>query len=188
MIGVPNSQNLNYKVHVLKGAPGTSVLEEIADIFRNYHIDYSTKGNWKSLLWLAVIFSVPFMSYPCTKSGIFLVNITLPAEALSLLSTSHQHTQNYPGMSFHSSYFNSLTPVVFFKCSFCWMNILDFDSNPRSFPTRGQCTKSQQWKSQLCCSCLENFLLTHWGSDKMAAIFQKAFPNAFLEWKCMNFD
>ena len=45
MIGVPNSQNLNYKVHVLKGAPGTSVLEEIADIFRNYHIDYSTKGN-----------------------------------------------------------------------------------------------------------------------------------------------
>ena len=30
--------------------------------------------------------------------------------------------------------------------------------------------------------------LTHWGRDKMVAIFQTAFSNAFLEWKCINFD
>ena len=39
MIGVPNSLNLNCKVHVMKEAPGPSVSEEIADIFTNYNID-----------------------------------------------------------------------------------------------------------------------------------------------------
>ena len=39
MIGVPNSPNLNCKVRVMKEAPGPSVSEEIADIFRNYNID-----------------------------------------------------------------------------------------------------------------------------------------------------
>ena len=39
MIGAPNSLNLNCKVHVMKEAPGPSVSEEIADIFRNYDID-----------------------------------------------------------------------------------------------------------------------------------------------------
>ena len=29
---------------------------------------------------------------------------------------------------------------------------------------------------------------THWGRDKMAAIFQTAFWNAFFQWKCINFD
>ena len=33
-----------------------------------------------------------------------------------------------------------------------------------------------------------NHLLTHWGWDKMAAISQTAFSNAFLKWKCMNCD
>ena len=35
MIGAPNSQNLNYKLHIMKGAPGTSVSAEaeIVDIF-----------------------------------------------------------------------------------------------------------------------------------------------------------
>ena len=32
--------------------------------------------------------------------------------------------------------------------------------------------------------CMEE--LTHWGRDKMAAIFQTIFLNVFLEWKCMN--
>ena len=40
MIGAPNSLNLNCKVRVMKEAPGPSVSEEIADIFRNYNIDY----------------------------------------------------------------------------------------------------------------------------------------------------
>ena len=40
MIGAPNSLNLNCKVRVIKQAPGLSVSEEIADIFRNYDIDY----------------------------------------------------------------------------------------------------------------------------------------------------
>ena len=31
-------------------------------------------------------------------------------------------------------------------------------------------------------------MLTHWGRDKMAAIFQTTFSNGFFEWKCMNFD
>ena len=39
MIGAPNSLNLNCKVHVMKEAPGPSVLEEIADTFTNYNID-----------------------------------------------------------------------------------------------------------------------------------------------------
>ena len=41
MIGAPNSLNLNCKVCVMKEAPGPSVSEEIADIFRNYNIDSS---------------------------------------------------------------------------------------------------------------------------------------------------
>ena len=39
MIGAPNSLNLNFKVRVMKEAPGPSVSEEIADIFTNYKID-----------------------------------------------------------------------------------------------------------------------------------------------------
>ena len=39
MTGAPNSQNINYKVRVMKGTTGTSFAEEIADIFRNYNID-----------------------------------------------------------------------------------------------------------------------------------------------------
>ena len=31
-------------------------------------------------------------------------------------------------------------------------------------------------------------LLTHWGRDKIAAIFQTTFQMHFLEWKCKNFD
>ena len=30
--------------------------------------------------------------------------------------------------------------------------------------------------------------LTHWGRDKMAAIFQTTFSNGFSSMKCMNFD
>ena len=30
--------------------------------------------------------------------------------------------------------------------------------------------------------------LTHWGRDKMAAIFQKTFSNVFSWMKCINFD
>ena len=41
MICVPNSQNLNYKVRVIKGTSDISVSEEIAGIFRNYDIDSS---------------------------------------------------------------------------------------------------------------------------------------------------
>ena len=43
MIGAPNSLNLNCKVRVMKEAPGPSVSEEIADIFRNYNIDYQNR-------------------------------------------------------------------------------------------------------------------------------------------------
>ena len=38
MMGAPKSLNLNCKVRVMKEAPGPSVSEEIADIFRNYNI------------------------------------------------------------------------------------------------------------------------------------------------------
>ena len=31
-------------------------------------------------------------------------------------------------------------------------------------------------------------MLTYWGQDKMADISQMTFLNAFLEWKCMNFN
>ena len=40
MIGAPNSLNLNCKVRVMKEAPSPLVSEELADIFRNYNIDY----------------------------------------------------------------------------------------------------------------------------------------------------
>ena len=40
MIGAQNSLNLICKVRVMIEAPGPSVSEEIADIFRNYKIDY----------------------------------------------------------------------------------------------------------------------------------------------------
>ena len=43
MIGAQNSLNLNWKVRVMKEAPGPSVSEEIADIFTNYNI-YNNKG------------------------------------------------------------------------------------------------------------------------------------------------
>ena len=36
------------------------------------------------------------------------------------------------------------------------------------------------------CSILR--VLTHWGRDKMATIFQTTFSNAFLEWKFINFE
>ena len=44
MIGAPNSLNLNCKVRVMKEAPGPSVSEEIADIFRN-NIDNDNDNN-----------------------------------------------------------------------------------------------------------------------------------------------
>ena len=39
MMGAPNSLNPNCKVRAIKEAPGPSVSEEIADIFRNYNKD-----------------------------------------------------------------------------------------------------------------------------------------------------
>ena len=33
-----------------------------------------------------------------------------------------------------------------------------------------------------------NMLLTHWSRDKMGAISQMTLSNAFLQWKCLNFD
>ena len=45
MIGAPNSLNLNCKVRIMKEAPGPSVSEEIADIFRNYNIDNNNNNN-----------------------------------------------------------------------------------------------------------------------------------------------
>ena len=39
MIGAPNSLNLNSKTCVMKEAPGPSVSEEIADIFRDFDIN-----------------------------------------------------------------------------------------------------------------------------------------------------
>ena len=39
-----------------------------------------------------------------------------------------------------------------------------------------------------CCQVKRHFVLTHWGRDKMAAIFQTIFIKHFLEWKCMNFS
>ena len=39
MIGAPNTRGQKYWVGIVQWAPETSVLEEIADIFRNYDID-----------------------------------------------------------------------------------------------------------------------------------------------------
>ena len=43
MIGAPNSPNLNCKVRVMKEVPGPLGSEEIADIFHNYNIDFTTE-------------------------------------------------------------------------------------------------------------------------------------------------
>ena len=65
-----------------------------------------------------------------------------------------------------------------------------FDASPNaSLPH--YCAHSCQWTI-----CIFNILtptqndphLTHWGQDKMAAIFQTTFSNGFSSWKCMNFD
>ena len=50
-----------------------------------------------------------------------------------------------------------------------------------------------QWVNQWCAKCiLRNiknvFVLTHWGRNKMDAIFQTTFQMDILEWKCVNFD
>ena len=42
MIGAPNTRGQKYWVGIVQWAPETSVLEEIADIFRNYDIDIFT--------------------------------------------------------------------------------------------------------------------------------------------------
>ena len=39
MIDAPNTRGQKYWVGIVQWAPETSVLEEIADIFRNYNID-----------------------------------------------------------------------------------------------------------------------------------------------------
>ena len=44
MMSAQNSLNLNCKVRVMKEAPGPSVSEEIADIFRNYNIDSNLRN------------------------------------------------------------------------------------------------------------------------------------------------
>ena len=45
MMGAPNSLILNCNVRVMKEAPGPSVSEEIADIFRDYNIDNNNNEN-----------------------------------------------------------------------------------------------------------------------------------------------
>ena len=42
MIGAPNTRGQKYWVVIVQWAPETSVLEEIADIFRNYNIDFDS--------------------------------------------------------------------------------------------------------------------------------------------------
>ena len=42
------------------------------------------------------------------------------------------------------------------------------------------------WNSSQCPFC--PLQLTHWGRDKMCAIFQTTFSNTFLQWKCIYFD
>ena len=44
MIGAPNTRDQKYWVGIAQWAPESSVLEEIADIFRNYNIDSKMKG------------------------------------------------------------------------------------------------------------------------------------------------
>ena len=52
MMGAPNSLNLNCKVRVMKEAPGPSVSEEIADIFRSYDIDNGLlPGLHQAIMW-----------------------------------------------------------------------------------------------------------------------------------------
>ena len=36
--------------------------------------------------------------------------------------------------------------------------------------------------------CITQHILTDWGQDKMDAISQTTFTNAFSEWKYLNFD
>ena len=62
MIGAPNSLNLNCKVRVMKEAPGPSVSEEIADIFRNYDIDM--KLNIVYWYWYAHQHDYQYTIYP----------------------------------------------------------------------------------------------------------------------------
>ena len=61
MIGAPNSLNLNCKVRVMKEAPGPSVSEEIADIFRNYHYNDVKMGAIASQITsLTIVYSIVF--------------------------------------------------------------------------------------------------------------------------------
>ena len=53
MIGAPNTQGQKYWVGIVQWAPETSVSEEIADIFRNYDIDYT--------LWDEITY--PFLNF-----------------------------------------------------------------------------------------------------------------------------
>ena len=42
--------------------------------------------------------------------------------------------------------------------------------------------------SMWCIESIYNRSLTHWGQDKMAAVFLTTFSNAFSSCKCINFD
>ena len=50
MIGAPNTRGQKYLVGIVQWAPETSVLKEIADIFRNYNIDYNDEDNDMKML------------------------------------------------------------------------------------------------------------------------------------------
>ena len=72
MIGAPNTQGQKYWVGIVQWAPETSVLEEIADIFRNYNIDnfhvfhtiYIYGFDQDSCISSALALKIP---QPCTK-------------------------------------------------------------------------------------------------------------------------
>ena len=52
MIGAPNTRGQKYWVGIVQWAPETSVLEEIADIFTNYNIDYEDMVRQITYSWL----------------------------------------------------------------------------------------------------------------------------------------
>ena len=76
MMGAPNSLNLNGKVRVTKEAPGPSVSEEIADMFRNYNIDSSNGSDnglvlprRQAIIWTNDgLFTDAYMRHSASKS------------------------------------------------------------------------------------------------------------------------
>ena len=105
MIGASNSPNLNCNIRVMKEAPGPSVSEEIADIFRNYTIDIQRPS--ERLLEMIAFDSLP---YYLLISKLHVYGLSIPAP--NLMVSYQQDRKQRVKLGPQRSTWNNLTNGV----------------------------------------------------------------------------